>query len=322
MDNILNHESINQIKLYDNTFEIRCLNFIDEKQTPKSFFCKNVNEYVKILPKLINLNENLHYNIYIAPNRRDFMLFDDLTYENIIKMLNDDFKIYYIVETSLNNYQVVLRFKNEFSKEYYEKISKYLKYQYNADRACGSDVKRLHRLAGFYNKKAKYLLSFGVDFIDNNADNIENAIIDNNKLFKCKFFDMFNSIKLSQIIDVKKSIKLMLDSYENTEDLNAKKTKQIKIKNINVKDVDFIVKYYKNNVECDNYVINIYNTQKFNKKFKSMSEIDLLVCHLCKAKKFTFKEIAKSIITYRPKKLELKHLQVYRYIRNTYKKAY
>ena len=318
MNNINNnHESLNQIKLYDTQFEIRCLNLIYEKQTPKQFFCNNYEEYTKILPNLINLNKNLHYNIYIAPKRFDFMLFDDLTAENIVKMLNDDYEIYYVIETSLNNYQVILRFKNEFNKEYYEKISKFLKSKYGADRACASDYTHIHRVAGFYNKKAKYLSSFlGGDF----SNNIDNVIIDEKKLFCSKFYNTFDKFELNKIINVEKSVKLMFDVI-NLDFDDKTKRKSIKIKNVDIKDVDFIKKFYKNNIACDEYIQNIYNTQKYNKKYKSLSEVDLVVCYLSKKKKFTFKETAAAIIKTRPEQLEKKHFKVLDYLIRTYNEA-
>jgi hypothetical protein len=317
MNNVINHESIKQIVLYDTQFEIRCLNLIDEKkQTPKSFYCKNVNEYTKILPKLINLNEKQHYNIYIAPKRYDFMLFDDLTAENIIKMLND-YEIYYIVETSKNNFQAILKFKNEFNKEYYEKISKYLKNQYGADKACASDYTHIHRIAGFFNKKAKYLLPFlGGDF----SNNMDNVIIDEKKLFCSKFYNTFDKFELNKIINAEKSVKLMFDVINLDFDDNTKR-KSIKIKNVDIKDVDFIKKFYKNNIACDEYIQNIYNTQKYNKKYKSLSEVDLVVCYLSKKKKFTFKETAAAIIKTRPEQLEKKHFKVLDYLIRTYNEA-
>ncbi len=87
--NNINHESLNQIAKYDEKFEIRCLNFVDKNQFPKQFHCKNIDDYLKILDNLIKLNEKYNYNIYIAPNRADYMLLDDLTMDNLNRLIDE-----------------------------------------------------------------------------------------------------------------------------------------------------------------------------------------------------------------------------------------
>lgn len=326
MENNNNHESLKQLKLYFDAgfkdIEIRCLDFSDAGLPGQKEILKSYEDYTKIIDKLIKFNTVNNFNIFIGPNRSDIMIIDDLTYENLIKLAKKyNYNIFYILETSKNNYQAVLKFNYKLKPENYKKIHKYLTETYNADKKCGSDITRLHRIAGFLNKKKKYLQqlnSLTVVAFDYNSYNAN--------FFNAKYVDSVDNIKLNKQLTFAQTVILTIQANEYfAKPENARKIRRCNIKNNknqNVKDVDFIKKYYKNNDKCDEYIQNIYSTRQFDKKYKSLSEIDLLVMFLCKKQKFTFKEIAAGIIKYRPEQLQDKHLQVFRYLRNSYIKAY
>lgn len=312
MDNILNHESIKQIQLYSDfdDIEIRCINFIDgiAYNNIKQFHIKNIDEYIKLLPQLTLMNEELlNYNVYITANSQKIILLDDLNIENLIK-LHEKIGIYYAIETSPDNYQAVLYFKSgtEWHNDMYKLFIKYLKFLYGADKACAEDKQRIHRLAGFLYKKEKIFdystLSFGVVFrCKLLTDNIFERHI------KHENDDIVNEYILKTLID---------EDFKAYLNRNRHK-KKAKIKNdVNYDNIDKC-----ENKECSNYVNSIYTTQANNKKYKSLSELDLLIFYLCKKKNYKFEEIAAAIKKWRPKKITDTHSNPLNYLQITYNNA-
>ena len=301
MNNIIeNHESLNQIKLYDEKFEIRCLNFVDKNQFPKQFFCENVNDYLKILDNLIQLNNN-NYNIYIAPNRADYMLLDDLNADNLNKLI-DEIGIFYAIETSKDNYQAIIKFAKKMNKNDYETLSKYLKFRYNADKASASDVEHIHRLANFINKKAKYI-NIGSFFRVLYLSTIHNSTV--------------NDLKQNVLLVLSKSDEKFL-KYEN--ELLIKKQKADKLNVDELKELH----NYKNNDEVDKYVQILHdgNLKSVESgKIKSLSELDFLIFRYCKKRNYKFEEIAAALVKVRKEKIELKHYRPLSYLKRTYSNA-
>ena len=324
-----NHESLKQIKLYfQNGFsdiEIRCLDFSSDGLPGIKELLRSYEDYTAILTRLIKFNTMNNFNIFISLNRSDIMLIDDLSYENLVKLAND-YNIFYALETSAGNYQAILYFDYKLKPDIYKKIFKYLYAEYGGDKKCGSDITRIHRIAGFLNKKKKYLQQHQ-QHNDNNLTVV--AFTANNynaNFFNAKYLDSIENIKFNKQLNFAATAILNIRAVEYfNKPENANKIRRCNSKNNknqNIKDIEFIKKYYKNNDKCDEYIQNIYSTRLFDKKYKSLSELDLLVMFLCKKQKFTFKEIAAGIIKYRPESLQDKHLQIYQYLRNTYKKAY
>ena len=300
MNNVINHESLNQIVKYDEKFEIRCLNFVNKNRFPKQFFCENIDDYLKILDNLIQLNNN-NYNIYIAPNRADYMLLDDLTIDNLNKLI-DEISIFYAIETSSQNYQAIIKFAKKMNKADYETLSKYLKFRYNADKASASDVEHIHRIAGFINKKAKY--------------------INTNTFFRVRYL---STIQNSTVDDLKQNVLLVLSKSDEKfvkyqDELLIKKQKTDKLNINELKELH----NYKNNDEVDKYVQILYDGNIKNVesgKIKSLSELDFLIYRYAKKRNYSFENISAALIKIRKEKIELKHYRPLSYLKRTYSNA-
>jgi hypothetical protein len=300
MNNVINHESLNQIVKYDEKFEIRCLNFVNKNRFPKQFFCENIDDYLKILDNLIQLNNN-NYNIYIAPNRADYMLLDDLTIDNLNKLI-DEISIFYAIETSSQNYQAIIKFAKKMNKADYETLSKYLKFRFQADKASASDVEHIHRLANFINKKAKYINTntfFRVRYLSNISSTTVNALKQNVLSIMSKSDEKFLKYENELLIKKQKADKLNVDELKELHN-------------------------YKNNNEVDKYVQILHdgNLKSVESgKIKSLSELDFLIFRYCKKRNYKFEEIAAALVKVRKEKIELKHYRPLSYLKRTYSNA-
>ncbi|MDR2410663.1 MAG: RepB family DNA primase [Bacteroidales bacterium] len=124
----------------------------------------SINKKIKYL-KFQNANG---HDIFISPSKeteRAIILVDDLTNNNIVNMKNDGYNPACIIETSPNNYQVWISLgQNPLSSEYRKIVSKFLASEYNGDiGSVGSN--HYGRLAGFTNRKSKYLTYFGYPYV-------------------------------------------------------------------------------------------------------------------------------------------------------------
>ncbi len=158
----MQHLSILQLQQYPvaTLISLKAINFITNEIKPiKPIFA---NEYEKFVGYLKHINAN-GFNIYFLPDYQilqqykfiDF-LFDDIKQEQI-KQLESDLHILYLLETSKDNYQAVLRFVSEqkIDKELYLKINRYLVNRYQCDKGSIGTA-HFFRLAGFTNRKEKY----------------------------------------------------------------------------------------------------------------------------------------------------------------------
>lgn len=155
----MEHLSLKQLKLYnpDVIFTVRCVNLNNGKV--RSFKDINLDMYVKYLKYLQHLNID-GYNIYFFPRAKrgavDFLL-DDVSLVIIKQLESDNLKPFYFLETSKSNYQIILRFDTQISnKEQYLEINKYLVGKYHADPGS-TGTEHYFRLAGFTNRKEKYM---------------------------------------------------------------------------------------------------------------------------------------------------------------------
>jgi len=96
-------------------------------------------------------------NIYIRPKgEHDLSMVDDLTAEAISAMKQTGFNPAVIVETSPDNFQAWLKHPGRLSKEVSTAAARALAEKFGGD--CGAaDWRHFGRLAGFTNRKAKYL---------------------------------------------------------------------------------------------------------------------------------------------------------------------
>lgn len=283
--NIHNHESIAQIQLYlaENVKikEIRCLNFTDPAQTSKTarrfFDIKSIDQYTSILPELIELNENRQYNIFLTTGRSDFLLLDDISGENVEK-IRKNMNIFYILETSVSNFQVVLKASEQLDKEQYDMILNYLKYRYNADINCRNDIGRIHRIAGFRNQKQKYIAC---------GTNIQCQLI-------------YVDSKTLNEIDITSLLWRAIADKNYKEYVQKKEIK----KNKNQKNIESINITDTQNIDIDQKLINFvryaYNERKRGFKGDTASEIDFYICAISFRKKFSHEQIYQAIKTYRP----------------------
>ncbi len=82
-------------------------------------------------------------------------MLDDITRDGIDKLIQDNLKPLYFLETSPSNFQVILRFNAKIDKDEYLQINRYLVKKYAADPASVG-TEHPFRLAGFTNRKEKY----------------------------------------------------------------------------------------------------------------------------------------------------------------------
>jgi hypothetical protein len=96
-------------------------------------------------------------NIYIRPKgEHDLSLVDDLTKDALSSMKETGFNPALIVETSPGNYQAWLRHPEQLSKEVSTAAARALAENFGGDRGA-ADWRHFGRLAGFTNRKAKYV---------------------------------------------------------------------------------------------------------------------------------------------------------------------
>jgi hypothetical protein len=96
-------------------------------------------------------------NIYIRPKgEHDLSMVDDLTGDAVSSMKDAGFNPAAIVETSPGNYQVWLKHGERLSKEVSTATARALTEKFGGDRGA-ADWRHFGRLAGFTNRKAKYL---------------------------------------------------------------------------------------------------------------------------------------------------------------------
>ena len=157
----MNYLSLKQLSLYPLTtrFEIKAVNI----NTGEIKVIKDIVylEYsTKYLKYLMFLNTQ-GFNIYFFPARKgggcaDFLL-DDLTPNGVKELFRDGLKPFYYLLTSPGNYQAILRFNASISdKAEYLAVNRRLVEKYNADRGSVG-AEHFFRLAGFTNRKEKYL---------------------------------------------------------------------------------------------------------------------------------------------------------------------
>lgn len=96
-------------------------------------------------------------NIYIRPKgEHDLSMIDDLTADAVSTMRQAGFNPAVIVETSPGNFQAWLKHGERLSKEVSTAAARTLAEKFGGDRGA-ADWRHFGRLAGFCNRKAKYL---------------------------------------------------------------------------------------------------------------------------------------------------------------------
>jgi hypothetical protein len=96
-------------------------------------------------------------NIYVRPKGEHHLsLIDDLTKDSVSMMKARGFNPALLVETSPDNFQAWLKHPEQLSKEVSTAAARALAEKFNGDRGA-ADWRHFGRLAGFTNRKAKYL---------------------------------------------------------------------------------------------------------------------------------------------------------------------
>jgi hypothetical protein len=96
-------------------------------------------------------------NVYIRPKgEHDLSLVDDLTKDALFSMKEAGFNPALIVETSPDNYQAWLKHPEQLNKEVSTAAARALAEKFGGDRGA-ADWRHFGRLAGFTNRKAKYV---------------------------------------------------------------------------------------------------------------------------------------------------------------------
>ena len=96
-------------------------------------------------------------NIYVRPKGEHHLsLVDDLTKDALSMMKAGGFNPAVVVETSPNNFQAWLKHPERLSKEVSTAAARALAEKFGGDRGA-ADWRHFGRLAGFTNRKAKYL---------------------------------------------------------------------------------------------------------------------------------------------------------------------
>jgi len=96
-------------------------------------------------------------NIYIRPRgEHDLSMVDDLTIHAVAAMKEAGYTPAVVVETSPGNYQAWLKHANRLNKEVSTAAARTLAEKFGGDRGA-ADWRHFGRLAGFTNRKAKYL---------------------------------------------------------------------------------------------------------------------------------------------------------------------
>lgn len=96
-------------------------------------------------------------NIYIRPNgEHDLSMIDDLTKDSVSAMKGEGFAPAVVVETSPGNYQAWLKHRERLTKEVSTAAARVLAEKFGGDRSA-ADWRHFGRLAGFTNRKSKYV---------------------------------------------------------------------------------------------------------------------------------------------------------------------
>lgn len=96
-------------------------------------------------------------NIYIRPKgEHDLSMVDDLTIHAVTAMKDAGYTPAVVIETSPGNYQAWLKHANRLNKEVSTAAARALAEKFGGDRGA-ADWRHFGRLAGFTNRKAKYL---------------------------------------------------------------------------------------------------------------------------------------------------------------------
>jgi hypothetical protein len=116
----------------------------------------DVQTILKSVPWLRHQNRGGR-NIYIRPKgEHDLSLVDDLTKDALLSMKETAFNPALIVETSPGNYQAWLKHTEQLSNEVRTAAARKLAEKFGGDRGA-ADWRHFGRLAGFTNRKAKYV---------------------------------------------------------------------------------------------------------------------------------------------------------------------
>ncbi|MGC4052862.1 MAG: RepB family DNA primase [Paludibaculum sp.] len=101
-------------------------------------------------------------NIYVRPKgEHDLSLVDDLTAESIQRMKTSGFAPAVVVETSSGNFQAWLKHPRPLLQEMSTMAARQLAEDFDGDRGA-ADWRHFGRLAGFTNRKPKYLNEVGL----------------------------------------------------------------------------------------------------------------------------------------------------------------
>ena len=136
-----------QLKLYppDTKFFIKAKNFM----TGDVKILKDISaaDYEKSLKYLKYLNSN-GYNIFLSALAGGvYILLDDIKKPDIKRLFKDGFEPFYYLETSPNNFQVIIKLSdNPINKDIQTFISRQLAGTYSAD-INSTDIKHFFRLA-------------------------------------------------------------------------------------------------------------------------------------------------------------------------------
>ncbi len=288
------HASLKQLKQYpDSTlFTIKAINF---QGGIKVFDKVLLSEYEKNFLGYIK-HANAHgYNIYILPDQltyrgyTDFLL-DDLKAEQIKQIRQDNLYPLYVLQTSPDNFQVILRFVDEYKMPdhiTYLRVNRYLVKKYNAD--TGSIGKEhFFRLAGFTNRKEKY--------------RDKNGLYPYVRIDTTKGYGMVNEkAKLDEIItQLPPEPETKLDLKEV---LNADFFKEAG------SDKDYL--------DCEAYVKTVYTT---NPDISDLSKLDFRAASYALLKQFTAKSIYYAILNNSPN-LSERHKNINDYLSRTIQRA-
>ncbi len=167
----MQHLSLKQLSFYPK-FHIKAIKFeklyynstssIDYNKDIKLNDKLDIERYKEFLTYYSYLNMN-GYNIYVLPIYRELVgytdfLLDDLKKEQLLQLKNDNLYPLYILETSPHNYQVIIRFYNDFKPLHhgiYMRVNRYLVEKYQADVGSIGE-EHYFRVAGYTNRKERY----------------------------------------------------------------------------------------------------------------------------------------------------------------------
>lgn len=161
----MEHYSLKQLSLYPLTtqFTLKAINFTSGEINEIKVF-KDTVVYFEYATKYLKYLQHLNtqgFNVLFLPalvlgGCVDFFL-DDISKNGIQILYSDGLKPLYYLETSPSNFQVILRFNTSIpDNAEYLAINRYLVEKYNADPGS-IGIKHFFRLAGFTNRKEKYL---------------------------------------------------------------------------------------------------------------------------------------------------------------------